>query len=126
MHIHLSNQTISQRTHRLALVWGSDGSYTIEAMTNITDYSQTDTVVSIHFSMSGINVNNSTITRWVPKIWVVLHNIVTNTDNDIGIGETTVGVVIRLQAHTAQGHWMTEGHHTFCHKGIGNRDAQLF
>ena len=71
-------------------------------------------------------MDDGAIARRVPQVRMVFNQIVTDANDDIGIGKSDIDIISCLQADSTEGIGMLERDDTFGHEGIGEWNIKLF
>ena len=66
-------------------------------------------------------MNNLPVFGRVPQVGMVLDDIVTDTNDEVGPVKSAGNVVVGLQSDCAQAQVVGTGHDALCHEGCGNR-----
>ena len=86
----------------LSLVWRRLLCNAVETVPDITDDADCDRIVGIGLGRGIINMKNGAVARRLPQVGVVLHQVIADTNDYIGLVKTAADIIIRLQTGTAQ------------------------
>ncbi len=96
----------------------------VQTGTDLADHAAIDDVVLVDFGRGGMDVDQLVLVP-APKVGVVLHHVVPDADNEVGLFEPAVVVVVRLKARGAEQQRVRGRDDSLGHERRHHRDVEL-
>ena len=98
----------------------------IQRIADISHYLDSCLVILVNMSRAAVDMNDGLVFSGVPLLGSILHQIVADSNDDIGFFQDFVLIILLRNADGPHGILAVKRNDTFCHHGMYHRNFQFF